>query len=122
MKRSLFLGACAIVAAATSSACSSSSGTVNGCTTFTDETASGAVITGPSGASPAQFSPACVHITAGQTVTWNADFTNHPLEPTSGVGTQPNPITPTSSGSTVTFTFPNAGTFAYNCGIHTATM
>src|SRR5579862_8953969 len=92
---------------------------INGCTTFTDMTASGGVITGPSGATPAQYTPNCIHIKVGQSVTWNSDFTDHPLVPTSGVGTQPNPITATSTGTTVTIAFPAAGTFAYNCGIHT---
>ena len=95
---------------------------VNGCTTFTDMTADGGVITGPSGALPSQYSPNCVHIKVNQSVTWNSDFTNHPLVPTSGVGTQPNPITATSTGTTVTIAFPTAGTFAYNCGIHSSTM
>ena len=95
---------------------------INGCTTFTDMTADGGVITGPSGAAPSQYSPNCVQIKVGQSVTWNSDFTNHPLVPTSGVGTQPNPITATSTGTTVTITFPAAGTFAYNCGIHNTTM
>jgi len=95
---------------------------INGCTTFTDMTADGGVITGPSGAVAAQYAPACIQIKAGQSVTWNSDFTNHPLVPTAGVGTQPNPITATSTGSTVTIAFPSAGTFAYNCGIHSTTM
>ena len=95
---------------------------VNGCTTYTDMTAAGGTITGPSGATPSQYSPNCVHIKVGQSVTWNSDFTNHPLVPTAGVGTQPNPITATSTGTTVTIAFPAAGTFAYNCGIHTSTM
>jgi plastocyanin len=95
---------------------------INGCTTFTDLTADGGVITGPSGAVAAQYSPNCVHVKVGQSITWNSDFTNHPLVPTAGVGTQPNPITPTSTGSTVTFAFPQPGTFAYNCGIHSTIM
>jgi plastocyanin len=95
---------------------------INGCTTFTDMTASGGTITGPSGATPAQYAPNCVQIKVGQSVTWTSDFTDHPLVPTSGVGTQPNPITATSTGTTVTIAFPAAGTFAYNCGIHTTIM
>lgn len=95
---------------------------VNGCTAFTDMTADGGVITGPATATPAQYSPNCVHIKVGQSVMWNSDFTNHPLVPTAGVGSSGNPITATSTGSTVTFAFPAAGTFAYNCGIHSTTM
>jgi plastocyanin len=95
---------------------------INGCTTFTDMTADGGVITGPSGALPSQYAPNCVHIKVGQSVTWNSDFTSHPLVPTAGVGSSGNPITATSTGTTVTFAFPAAGTFAYNCGIHSTTM
>jgi plastocyanin len=95
---------------------------INGCTTFTDMTADGGVITGPSGALPSQYVPPCVHVKVGQSVTWNVDLANHPLVPTAGVGTTPNPITATSTGTTVTFAFPAAGTFAYNCGIHSTTM
>ena len=95
---------------------------INGCTTFTDMTADGGVITGPNSATAAQYSPNCVHVKVGQSVTWNSDFANHPLVPTAGVGTQPNPITATSTGTTVTIAFPSAGTFAYNCGIHSTTM
>jgi plastocyanin len=95
---------------------------INGCTTFTDMTTGAATITGPTGALPSQYTPNCVHIKVGQSVTWNAAFANHPLVPTPGVGDTGNPITATSTGTTVSFTFPAAGTFAYNCGIHTTTM
>lgn len=140
MKRSLsllLLGASAAVAlACTSSNPQSDAGSdagevdsggdaaaaINGCTTFTDMTADGGAITGPATATPAQYSPNCVHVKVGQSVTWSSDFSNHPLVPTAGVGTQPNPITATSTGTTVTITFPAAGTFAYNCGIHSSTM
>ena len=99
-----------------------SAAAINGCTTFTDMTASGGTITGPSGALPSQYTPNCVHIKVGQSVTWTSDFTNHPLVPTAGVGSTGNPITATSTGTTVTIAFPSAGTFAYNCGIHSTTM
>lgn len=95
-------------------------GAVNGCTTFTDMTADGGVITGPSGAVPSQYSPNCVHIKPGQSVTWNSNFTFHPL--TASGGTTPSPITLTATGTTVTFTFPNAGTYGFECQIHTTSM
>jgi plastocyanin len=105
-----------------SDAGSDAAAAINGCTTYTDMTASGGTIAGPTTATAAQYSPNCVHIKVGQSVTWTSDFTNHPLVPTSGVGSSGNPITATSTGSTVTFAFPAAGTFAYNCGIHSTTM
>jgi plastocyanin len=95
---------------------------VNGCSTYTDDTATAATITGPSTATPAQYTPNCVHIKVGQTVTWNADFTDHPLIASSGMGTTPNPIPATAAGTTVTVTFSAAGTFAYNCNFHPSVM
>ncbi len=97
-------------------------GTVNACTTFTVKTKPNDTrqITFPNGASPAQYSPACLEIKSGQSVTWSGSFSNHPLEP--GGGTSNSPIQVTSNGSTVTFTFPNAGTYGFNCGIHPGIM
>ncbi len=93
---------------------------VNGCTTFEDDTASGATVTGPAGAAPAQYAPNCVHVKVGQTVTWNSDFTAHPLEASGGAS--PSPIQLTSTGTTVSFTFTTAGTYGFHCSVHPATM
>jgi plastocyanin len=93
---------------------------VNGCTTFTDDTADGGIITGPSTATPSQFVPNCVHVKTGQSVTWNADFTDHPLE--AAGGTTPSPITLTSSGTTATFAFSSAGTYGFDCMNHPTIM
>jgi len=91
-------------------------GVVNGCTTFT----AGTTVTGPSGDNPAQYTPNCVQIAKGQSVTWNADFTAHPLQASGG--TTPSPITTTSSGTTVSVTFPNAGTYGFECQAHPGIM
>jgi plastocyanin len=91
-------------------------GTVNGCTSFT----AGTTVTGPSGDTPSQYTPNCISIAKGGSVTWNVDFTAHPLEVENG--TSPSPITTTSSGTTVTFTFPNAGTYGFNCQNHPSIM
>jgi plastocyanin len=99
---------------------SDASAPVNGCTTYEDDTAAGATVTGPSGSAPAQYSPACVHIKAGQSVTWNVDLTAHPLEAFGG--DTPSPIQTTNSGTTVSFTFPNAGTFGFHCQVHPSVM
>jgi plastocyanin len=96
------------------------SGTVNGCTTFTDMTADGGVITFPTVASPAQYSPNCVHVLAGQSVTWNGSFSNHPLEASGG--TTSSPITTTNTGTTATFAFPNVGTYGFHCQFHPGVM
>lgn len=101
-------------------AASEAAAPVNGCTTFTDQTANGGTITGPMNATPAQYSPNCVHIKVGQKVTWNVDLTSHPLG--AAGGDTPTPITTTSTGTTVSFTFPNAGTFGFHCNVHPTIM
>jgi plastocyanin len=68
---------------------------------------------------PVQFSPNCMSIKAGQTVTWNGDFTDHPLEPTTA---NTNPIMDVTSGTTTTVTFPAAGVFGYDCANHPSIM
>jgi plastocyanin len=93
---------------------------VNGCTSYTDMTANGGTIEGPKDFNPAQFSPNCVEIRAGQSVTWNVDFAAHPLAASGG--DSPSPIATTSSGTTVTFAFPNAGVFGYHCLAHPTIM
>jgi len=93
---------------------------VNGCSSYVDMTANGATINGPSNAAPAQFSPNCVHVRAGQSVTWNVELSAHPLGASGG--DTPSPITTTVSGNSVTFAFPNAGAFGYHCLAHPTIM
>jgi plastocyanin len=97
---------------------------VNGCTVFTDLTAADAglaTITGPGpGALPAQYAPNCIKIKVGASVKWNSGFVSHPLGPSGG--DTPSPITATSTGTTVTFAFPNAGTYGYACAFHSLSM
>ncbi len=95
-------------------------GPVNGCTAFTDDTTDGGVITGPSDFNPAQYTPNCVHVKVGQSVTWNVDLTDHPLAPAGG--DTPNPINPIGTGTSVTYSFPNAGTFGFHCAQHPTLM
>lgn len=99
---------------------SDSAAPINGCTTFTDDTASGGTVTGPTGATPAQYTPNCVHVKVGGTVTFNSDFANHPLGAFGG--DTPNPITNTATGTTVAITFPAAGTFGFQCQAHPSIM
>jgi len=61
-----------------------------------------------------EFNPATAFITAGGTVTWTFATTHNVVFGTGG----PANIGDTSSGS-VSRTFPNAGTFTYQCTIHT---
>ena len=59
--------------------------TVNGCTVAdfaaNDRTAAGAerVIQAPDVPAPAQFSPHCMRVRVGQTVTWKGDLLSHPI-------------------------------------------
>jgi plastocyanin len=96
---------------------------VNGCTSFTDATAAGASrVINRAGFT---FSPNCLLIAAGQSVTWNVEFTVHPLRPgaapsltTSAASTEPTPIEARGNGTSVTFTFPTAGTYGFYCNVH----
>lgn len=108
-----------------SSASSSSSGggaMLNGCdpATATDLTNQANVtITFPGFA----YSPPCIKVTAGTTVTFSGAFNFHPLRggaAVGGVGTpDPNsPIKATDAGTSAAFTFPAAGSFGYYCNVH----
>lgn len=89
--------------------------TLNGCTDndFVDRSAANAnrTITW-------DFSvqPKCILVAKGQTVTWQGTLTAHPLAPFNG--DMPNPIMNTSTGTSVMFTFPNAGNYGFHCNIH----
>jgi plastocyanin len=73
------------------------------------------------------YAPKCLSVSlpvaggnaAGGDVTFNGDFSMHPLEPSALRGAQTgNPITATSAGSSATFHFSTAGFFAYFCQTH----
>jgi len=76
------------------------------------------------------FSPSCLSISAGQSVTFFGDATQgatfafHPLRPGGANGGDPgtagNPIAAQNSGSTYSVVFPSAGTFGYFCQSHEA--
>jgi plastocyanin len=89
---------------------------VNGCldTDYVDATASGANRTIAFGGS-LTYSPKCIKIAAGQTVTFMGSFGNHPLAETCGPAST---ITGTSSGSSKMFTFSTTGDYGYQCTIH----
>ena len=69
------------------------------------------------------YTPACLKVSAGSTVTFTGDFLTHPLLPSSKRGTLTgNPITATAvvpdGGTSVQFTFPTPGFYAYQCDVH----
>ncbi len=72
------------------------------------------------------YSPKCLKVSAGTSVTFAGDFFSHPLEPSALRGTLTgNPITSTSAvpdgGTTKTFAFPTPGFYAYFCQFHDST-
>lgn len=95
---------------------------VNGCTVFVNKSApnDARTIDFPTGAIPSQYTPNCMRVKAGQTVTWNGAFASHPLMASGGDAG--NPITTTSTGSTKAFTFPTAGTYGFACMFHGGSM
>lgn len=73
------------------------------------------------------YTPGCIRIAAGQTVTFRGDFLAHPLVGgiLAGGGGSPDPgspITATSTGAEATFTFPAAGIYPYYCVTHAADL
>jgi plastocyanin len=65
--------------------------------------------------------PADITVAAGTTVSWtnNDHFTHSVQFLDGGLPTQPLLMDP---GKGVTFTFPNAGTFHYQCSLHPQNM
>ena len=77
-------------------------------------------ITFPSGPVPDQFSPQCMTIRAGQSVTWTGAFESHPFAAFGGATASPIPST--STGTTLTVAFPNAGEYGFHCEFHPEAM
>jgi plastocyanin len=83
----------------------------------------GTTISFPTSPTDFSYSPKCLKVPAGTTVTFSGDFGTHPLSPSSHRGAQTgNPITLTSSvpdgGTTKDFTFTTPGFYAYFCTEH----
>lgn len=99
----------------------------HGCTTFIDRSTPGDTRTVEfGGAVGLAYAPKCLRIRAGQTVTFNGAFSDHPLSrgvAPSRATSNPaapanNPIVGTAGGTTAAFTFPDAGLFPYYCEAH----
>ncbi len=72
-----------------------------------------------SGVAALAYTPACLIIKAGQSVTFEGSMSAHPLAPGEVIAGSPaSPIQETTSGSSVEFTFPEKGAFSYYCTIH----
>lgn len=63
------------------------------------------------------YSPRCVTVRAGSSLTFSGSFGGHPLRPSTR-GTASNPIPSTDSGSSVMVTFPAVGFYPYYCSFH----
>jgi plastocyanin len=95
--------------------------TLNGCADA-DFAASGSTVNF-GGSLNNTYSPKCLRVAVGAKVTFAGNFTTHPLSPGSGsgmltTGTQPNPITAVSTGTSTEVTFSAAGKYPYFCTAH----
>jgi len=100
--------------------------TFHGCTDgrFVDRSAASASREVTFGADLA-YSPPCLVIDVGQSVTFTGSFATHPLRagaaPSSSLSDPPgNPIPGASAGMALTVTFSAAGTWPYHCATHFA--
>lgn len=72
-----------------------------------------------------EYTPKCIVVDKGTTVTFSGDFANHPLVPGEFIeGTQnPDPSSPikeTDTGMEASFTLGEVGTYPYYCGFHSS--
>lgn len=100
---------------------------VHGCTrdAATDMTGMAAVtLSGPATWSFGHH--ACIRVSTGTAVTWEGDFSVHPLiggiTPTMDAASPVTLAGPGSGATPVVVTFGTAGDFPYFCGVHTASM
>jgi plastocyanin len=91
------------------------------CSTEAMYTTTGTTVAFPAGPTDFNYSPKCLKVTAGSSVTFSGDFAAHPLDPSELRGTTAgNPIMLTNTGTSSSFTFPSAGFYAYYCQFHGA--
>ncbi len=70
---------------------------------------------------PFEYTPACLIIKSGQSVKFEGNLITHPLDAGAAIeGSPTSPIVSTSSGLSIEFTFPLAGSFPYYCAAHGA--
>jgi plastocyanin len=77
-----------------------------------------------------KYVPNCIKVTSGTKVTFNGNFTVHPLQAgviANGTATPattgtPLPTTALNTGTTAMFTIQPAGTYGYYCTVHGVTQ
>jgi plastocyanin len=91
-----------------------------GCTEATadDLTAQTSVTVSFGGTFGLSYSPKCILVAPGTSVSFEGELSTHPLSATVGSG---NPITHTTSGTTAAFTFTQTGAYGYQCDVHVGT-
>jgi plastocyanin len=95
-------------------------GGFNGCTSYVDDTAKTEVdITW---GLPYTAPDKCAKIKVGTVVKYTGDFSAHPLEKAGGDSPSPYDTIPSPDAGSISITFPNAGTFGYNCMNHMEIM
>lgn len=99
---------------------------LNGCTDakFIDSTANTNTNVAFGGALGDNFSPPCVTVAVGRSVTFKGQFSFHNLNKGSpldaNAGSPNNPITEVTNGAEKVVTFPTAGDYPYICEFHNA--
>lgn len=84
-----------------------------GCNSFEDR--SGAAANRTITFTSNSYTPQCIRVAVGQTVTFSGSFSSHPLEGACGPS---EVIADQSSGSSYTASFATAGTYGYFCTRH----
>ncbi len=96
---------------------------VNNCdeATAVDHTADLKVQIDFGGAAGFKYSPPCLIMKAGSSVSFAGDFASHPLSGgVDGTKDPASPIKDTNSGNSASFALPSAGTFGFFCQFHQA--
>jgi plastocyanin len=130
MKNGALFAAALLAGCGAGSVLTPAAGTINGCASadFAPATSTGVARIQYGDPLGLVFSPKCLSISAGESVTFVGDTTQgsnfavHPLRPGGALGTDPgspgNPIAAQNGGSTYTVVFPAAGTYGYFCQNH----
>ena len=121
LRRHLTLGACAALLVVAAVACGDDDDDANG-NGNGDDNGSGAAQAATVAIADNSFTPARVTIATGGTVIWewSGEFPHSVVGEFAGEPVESETLTGT--GSSFSFTFEEAGTFSYQCGVHGDSM